>query len=67
MEKVEVNGGIGFLGVLTIVFIVLKLCSVVNWSWFWVLSPTIIPLILMIIMSCILFVLYYANSRRRTR
>lgn len=33
------GGGIGFTGVLTIVFIVLKLCKVINWSWVWVLSP----------------------------
>lgn len=33
------RGGIGFLGVLTIVFIVLKLTKVIDWSWVWVLSP----------------------------
>lgn len=35
----ETNGGISFTGLLTIVFIVLKLCNVINWSWWWVLSP----------------------------
>jgi hypothetical protein len=34
------SGGIGFFGLLTIVFIVLKLTSVIEWSWFWVLAPT---------------------------
>lgn len=33
------RGGIGFVGLLTIVFIVLKLCNVINWSWLWVLAP----------------------------
>jgi hypothetical protein len=33
------SGGIGFVGVLTIVFIVLKLTHVIAWSWWWVLSP----------------------------
>lgn len=33
------KGGIGFVGLLTIAFIVLKLCGVINWSWLWVLSP----------------------------
>jgi hypothetical protein len=33
------GGGIGFTWLLTIVFIVLKLCNVINWSWWWVLSP----------------------------
>ncbi len=33
------SGGIGFTGLLTIVFIVLKLLNVIKWSWWWVLSP----------------------------
>ncbi|MDI9934737.1 hypothetical protein QM806_04610 [Rhodococcus sp. IEGM 1351] len=36
------SSGIGFVGVLTIVFIVLKLVpgnAVNDWSWWWVLSP----------------------------
>lgn len=33
------KGGIGFIGLLTIVFIALKLCGVITWSWLWVLSP----------------------------
>ena len=30
---------IGFLGLLTLVFIVLKLTHYIDWSWLWVLSP----------------------------
>ena len=33
------SGGIGFLGLLTIVFIVLKLTDVIDWSWWLVLLP----------------------------
>ena len=33
------SGGIGFVGLLTIVFIVLKLTGNIAWSWWWVLSP----------------------------
>lgn len=33
------SGGIGFTGLLQIVFIALKLCGVIKWSWLWVLSP----------------------------
>ena len=43
------NGGISFCGLLTIVFIVLKLCKVISWSWLWVLSPIWIPLALLAI------------------
>lgn len=31
--------GVGFVGLLTLVFIVLKLTGVIAWSWWWVLSP----------------------------
>jgi len=55
------NGGIGFVGLLTIVFIILKLCNVIVWSWWWVLSPiwisigfTIIILIIILIIFIIL-------------
>jgi len=33
------SGGISFMGLLTIVFIVLKLTGHIDWSWWWVLSP----------------------------
>lgn len=37
---------------LTIAFIVLKLTNVINWSWWWVLSPIwIIALIVIIIIT----------------
>ena len=47
------SGGLSFCSVLTIVFIVLKICDVIHWSWIWVLSPLWIPIILVI-----LFLLY---------
>lgn len=33
------SSGIGFTGLLTVAFIVLKLVGVITWSWWWVLSP----------------------------
>ena len=39
------SGGIGFVGLLTIVFITLKLTSVIAWSWWWVLSPIWLPFV----------------------
>jgi len=38
-SKASYSGGIGFCGLLTIAFIVLKLTGYINWSWWWVLSP----------------------------
>lgn len=39
--------GIGTL--LTVAFVVLKLCGVISWSWVWVLAPTWIPLVIAIL------------------
>ena len=41
-NTISYSGGIGFCGILTIVFIVLKLTNVIDWTWFWVLSPILI-------------------------
>lgn len=49
MNNKSAGGGIGFLGLLTIVFIVLKLCKVITWSWVWVLSPIWIPILLLVL------------------
>ena len=45
---------IGFLGLLTLVFIVLKLTHYINWSWVWVLSPLWLG---WVVVTAILFVL----------
>ena len=38
------NGGIGFFGAMTITFIVMKLCGVIDWSWIWIVAPIWIPI-----------------------
>ncbi len=55
-ENQASKGGIGFAGVLQVAFIVLKLCKVIDWSWWWVLAPTWISL--GIAGFCILFALW---------
>lgn len=49
-------GGIGFFGLLTIVFIVLKLCGVINWSWLWVLAPLWMSWLAVLIILVVVFV-----------
>lgn len=39
MSNSNSGGGIGIGGILLIVFIVLKLCGVIAWSWWWGLKP----------------------------
>lgn len=42
------SGGISLLTVLGVVFIVLKLTHVIDWSWWWVLLPLYGPMVLAI-------------------
>ena len=46
------SSGISFFGLLTILFIGLKLLNKIDWSWFWVLSPLFLPLT--IIVMCVI-------------
>jgi hypothetical protein len=45
--------GMSFLGTLTTIFVVLKLCNLIDWSWIWVLSPLLLSLLLGIVMGMI--------------
>ena len=47
--KIIILPGTSFTGLLTIVFITLKLLGIINWSWIWVLSPLWIPVALGIV------------------
>ena len=42
------GGGIGFSGLLAVLFIGLKLTGCIDWSWLWVLAPIWIPLALVV-------------------
>lgn len=39
----------GYIGTLTMIFVVLKLTNLINWSWWWVLSPLWMTIILCVI------------------
>lgn len=51
------SSGIGICGVLTIVFVVLKLVGVINWSWLWVLCPLWIDILLTVIVLVIIAII----------
>jgi hypothetical protein len=55
-------GGIGVLGLLGIVFVVLKLTGVINWSWLWVTVPFWGGLVLFLFLL-ILFVMFYPGAQ----
>lgn len=62
------SGGIGFVGLLTIVFITLKLVGVISWSWWWVLSPlwisALVGISVLVGMATILLISRAFKSRR---
>ena len=63
------NSSIGFVGVLAILFIALKLTGVITWPWLWVLAPIwiswLIIAVLVIGISCA--ILYGNRSRNKER
>lgn len=48
------SGGVGFTGLLTLLFVGLKLGHVIEWSWWWVLSPLWITLVVVAVLLAIL-------------
>ena len=62
--EVEWNGGVGFTGLLTVAFVVLKLTHVIDWSWWWVLSPIWISGVLLVAIIALAAVLYAAFEWR---
>lgn len=52
----KVSGGVGFLGLLALIFITLKLTGVIDWSWWWILSPLWFPptFVIAVIVVCLI-------------
>ena len=59
------SGGIGFCGLLAIVFITLKLLGYITWSWWWVLAPIWIPFLIVIL--AFLGILFYVASVNKSK
>jgi uncharacterized protein (DUF983 family) len=53
------SGGLGICGVTFIVFLILKLCDVINWSWWWVTAPIWIPTVLFITICVVVFIVSF--------
>lgn len=54
--KVKVEGT-GFIGLLQLIFITLKLIGKINWSWLWVLAPLWLPITASISILLILIII----------
>lgn len=60
------SAGISFGGALFLVFLVLKLTHVIDWSWWWVTAPLWVPVCIAIV-ACVLWAIYYVRSVHRGR
>ena len=56
MDNKAKQGGLGIVSVLTIVFIVLKLLGVIQWSWIWVLSPIWISAVIVVAVFSVILI-----------
>lgn len=50
------GGGITLSGLVFIVFLVLKLCNVIDWSWWWVTAPLWIPFAIFVVICVVVFI-----------
>ena len=57
MKNSNNSPGIGFIGLLTLIFITLKLLGQITWSWWWVLSPVWIGIVLSLFLVALTFIL----------
>jgi hypothetical protein len=63
MSSSSSSGGVGFSGLLTVVFIALKLTGNITWPWIWVLSPLWISFLLGVaILSIVFLVAFWAGK-----
>ena len=64
MSKERISVSFSGTSLLLVAFIVLKLCNVINWSWWWVLSPIWIPIALVVVLLILKFIVEDDQIRR---
>lgn len=57
------SASVGVTGLLGVAFIVLKLCSVIDWSWWWVLCPFWAPIALLVVLG-LGYVIFTATEKK---
>lgn len=58
------GSGIGIVSLLGLIFIVLKLCHVINWSWWWVTAPFWMPFVVFIVIFAIALMVVAAREKK---
>jgi hypothetical protein len=57
------SSGIGFPGLLTVLFVGLKLTGHITWPWVWVLSPLWISFLLFAVIAAIVVILAFISGK----
>ncbi len=65
MDRNKRSSVFGLSSILTIIFVVLKLVGVIHWSWWWVLSPTLIRIGLWLIVVAI-YIAWETHDNKRS-
>lgn len=63
-KSISISIGGGFSGLLTVAFIVLKLCHIIDWPWIWVLCPIWITFSLVILIIAIVAIIFFVKNRK---
>jgi hypothetical protein len=50
------SGGIGLCSLLFLIFLTLKLCGVITWSWWWITSPLWGPVAILLFILAVIFI-----------
>ena len=67
-ERTNTNRyAMGLADVLTIIFVVLKLCKLIDWPWVWVLSPLWISMAIVAVICLFVFTVWAISSRKKDR
>ena len=62
-NNAELKTNMAWSTILTIVFVALKVTDVIDWSWWWVMSPILIHAAISII--AFLFLLWFVNKNNK--
>nr|DAL25945.1 MAG TPA_asm: hypothetical protein [Caudoviricetes sp.] len=62
MKEKVTSGGLSFVSLLQLAFIILKLVKVISWPWGWVIAPTWISAALVLLFTGIVFIVAIVRS-----
>ena len=64
VDNKGMNSNSFFVSMLLILFIGLKLANIITWSWWWVMSPLWIPLLIFVVLVVPILVIIAMKGRK---